>query len=40
VSTFTKGNFQYPITQVKLVKYVNHVFQPQGKLFSGRGALR
>ena len=40
VSTFTKGGFQYPITQVKLVKYVNHVFQPQGKLFAGRGALR
>jgi branched-chain amino acid transport system substrate-binding protein len=40
VSTFTKGSFQYPITQVKLVKYVNHVFQPQGKLFAGRGALR
>ncbi len=34
------GGFQYPITQVKLVKYVNHVFQPQGKLFAGRGALR
>jgi branched-chain amino acid transport system substrate-binding protein len=40
VSTYTRGNFQFPITQVKLVKYVNHVFQPQGKLFAGRGALR
>jgi hypothetical protein len=40
VSTFTSAGFQYPITQVKLVKYVNHVFQPQGKLFAGRGALR
>ena len=40
VSTFTKGGFQYPITQVKLVKYMNHVFQPQGNLFAGRGALR
>jgi branched-chain amino acid transport system substrate-binding protein len=40
VVTFTKGNFQYPISQVTVVKYVNHVFQPQGKLLAGRGALR
>jgi branched-chain amino acid transport system substrate-binding protein len=40
VSTFTKGTFQYPISQVVVVKYVNHVFQPQGSLVAGRGALR
>jgi branched-chain amino acid transport system substrate-binding protein len=40
VSTYTHGNFQYPITQVTVIKYVNHVFQPQGKLLAGRGALR
>jgi hypothetical protein len=40
VSTFTKGTFQYPISQVVVVKYVNHVFQPQGSLLAGRGALR
>ena len=40
VLTFTKGSFQYPISQVVIVKYVNHVFQPQGKLLAGRGALR
>jgi branched-chain amino acid transport system substrate-binding protein len=40
VSTFTKGTFQYPISQVTVVKYVNHTFQPQGKLLAGRGALR
>jgi branched-chain amino acid transport system substrate-binding protein len=40
VSTFTKGDFQYPISQVVVVKYVNHVFQPQGSLLAGRGALR
>jgi len=40
VSTFTKGAFQYPISQVVVVKYVNHVFQPQGSLLAGRGALR
>ena len=40
VITFTKGNFQYPISQVTLFKYVNHVFQPQGGLIAGRGALR
>jgi hypothetical protein len=40
VSTFTKGNFQYPISQVTLIKYANHVFQPLGGLINGRGALR
>jgi branched-chain amino acid transport system substrate-binding protein len=40
VATFTKGAFQYPISQVVVVKYVNHVFQPQGSLLAGRGALR
>jgi branched-chain amino acid transport system substrate-binding protein len=40
VSIFTKGSFQYPISQLLVVKYVNHDFQPQGKLISGRGALR
>jgi branched-chain amino acid transport system substrate-binding protein len=40
VATFTKGSFQYPISQVVVVKYVNHVFQPQGSLLAGRGALR
>ena len=34
VSTFTKGAFQYPISQVTVVKYINHVFQPQGKLLA------
>jgi branched-chain amino acid transport system substrate-binding protein len=40
VSTFTKGNFQYPISQVNVIQYSNHVFQPVGKLLAGRGALR
>jgi branched-chain amino acid transport system substrate-binding protein len=40
VVTFTHNSFQYPISQVQIVKYVNHVFQPQGKLLAGRGALR
>ena len=40
VVTFTRNNFQYPISQVTVVKYTNHVFQPQGKLLAGRGALR
>jgi len=40
VSTFTKGNFQYPISQVTVIKYANHVFQPVGGLINGRGALR
>jgi branched-chain amino acid transport system substrate-binding protein len=37
VTIHTKGNYQYPISQVTLVKYVNHVFQPLGKLIDGRG---
>jgi branched-chain amino acid transport system substrate-binding protein len=40
VSTFTKGAFQYPVSQVVVTRYVNHVFQPQGNLLAGRGALR
>jgi branched-chain amino acid transport system substrate-binding protein len=40
VSTFTKGSFQYPISQVTIIQYKNHTFQPQGSLIAGRGALR
>ena len=40
VSIFTKGNFQYPISQVTVITYANHVFQPVGSLINGRGALR
>ncbi len=40
VSTFTKGSFQYPISQVNIIQYANHVFQPVGSLIAGRGALR
>jgi hypothetical protein len=40
VSTFTKGSFQYPISQVVVIQYKNHVFQPQGGVIAGRGALR
>jgi branched-chain amino acid transport system substrate-binding protein len=40
VSIFTHGNFQYPISQVTIIKYANHVFQPVGGLINGRGALR
>jgi branched-chain amino acid transport system substrate-binding protein len=40
VSIFTKGNFQYPISQVNIIQYANHVFQPVGGLINGRGALR
>ncbi len=40
VSVFTKGNFQYPISQVTVIQYANHVFQPLGSLINGRGALR
>src|SRR6476659_6753223 len=40
VSTFTKGSFQYPISQVTIIQYQNHTFQPQGSLIAGRGALR
>ena len=38
VKVFTKGGYQYPISQVTLVKYQNNVFQPFGKLINGRGA--
>jgi branched-chain amino acid transport system substrate-binding protein len=37
MSIITKGNDQYPISQVKLVQYKNHVFQPIGGLINGRG---
>jgi len=40
VSVFTSGNFQYPISQVTVIQYGNHVFQPLGTLINGRGALR
>ncbi|MFL5953817.1 MAG: ABC transporter substrate-binding protein [Gaiellaceae bacterium] len=40
VSTFTRGTFQFPISQVTLIQYQNHVFKPQGSLIAGRGALR
>jgi branched-chain amino acid transport system substrate-binding protein len=38
VRIFTKGGYQYPISQVTLVKYQNNVFQPLGTLINGRGA--
>jgi branched-chain amino acid transport system substrate-binding protein len=38
VNVFTKGNYQYPISQVQLVQYLNHVFKPVSKLINGRGA--
>ncbi len=38
MSIITKGNDQYPVSQVKLVRYTNHVFQPFGGLINGRGA--
>jgi branched-chain amino acid transport system substrate-binding protein len=38
VRTFTKGGYQYPISQVTLVQYKNNVFQPIGALINGRGA--
>ncbi len=40
VSVFTKGSFQYPISQVTVIQYSNHVFKPLGTLINGRGALR
>ncbi|HEX4527685.1 MAG TPA: ABC transporter substrate-binding protein [Gaiellaceae bacterium] len=40
VAVFTKGNFQYPISQVTVIQYQNHVFKPLGGLINGRGALR
>jgi len=38
IRIFTKGNYQYPISQVTLVKYTNHTFQPFGGIINGRGA--
>jgi branched-chain amino acid transport system substrate-binding protein len=38
VDIHTKGNYQFPISQVTLVQYQNNVFQPVGKLINGRGA--
>jgi branched-chain amino acid transport system substrate-binding protein len=38
VRIFTKGGYQYPISQVTLVQYNNNVFQPLGNLINGRGA--
>jgi branched-chain amino acid transport system substrate-binding protein len=38
VDTRTKGNYQYPISQVTLIQYQNNTFQPVGKLINGRGA--
>ena len=38
VNVFTKGNYQFPISQVVLVQYLNHVFKPISKLINGRGA--
>jgi branched-chain amino acid transport system substrate-binding protein len=38
VRVFTKGGYQYPVSQVKLVQYQNNVFQPIGALINGRGA--
>jgi branched-chain amino acid transport system substrate-binding protein len=37
VDIHTKGNYQYPISQVTLVQYQNNVFQPIGSLINGRG---
>jgi branched-chain amino acid transport system substrate-binding protein len=33
----TKGNYQFPISQVTLVQYSNNAFKPVGKLINGRG---
>ncbi len=38
VDIHTKGNYQFPISQVVLVQYKNNTFQPIGKLINGRGA--
>ena len=38
IDTHTKGNYQFPISQVTLVQYQNNTFQPLGKLINGRGA--
>ena len=40
VSVFTHGSFQFPISQVTVIQYRNHTFQPVGSLIAGRGALR
>jgi ABC-type branched-subunit amino acid transport system substrate-binding protein len=34
---FTRGGDQYPISQMQLVQYQNHVFVPKGQLVDGRG---
>ena len=36
VNILTKGRYQYPISQVTLVKFTGGVFQPFGKLIEGR----
>jgi branched-chain amino acid transport system substrate-binding protein len=38
VRVFTKGGYQYPISQVQLVQYQNNTFKPISKLINGRGA--
>jgi branched-chain amino acid transport system substrate-binding protein len=38
VDIHTKGNYQFPISQVVLVRYTSNTFQPIGKLINGRGA--
>jgi len=38
VNVFTKGSYQFPISQVTLVRYQGNNFVPQGKLINGRGA--
>jgi branched-chain amino acid transport system substrate-binding protein len=35
---FSKGNYQFPISQVQLVQFQNHAFKPISKLIDGRGA--
>ena len=40
VTSSRRASYQYPISQVTLVQYSNHVFQPLGGLINGRGALR
>jgi branched-chain amino acid transport system substrate-binding protein len=37
MTILTKGGYQYPISQMQLVKYANNVFAPQGALINGRG---
>lgn len=38
VRVYTKGGYQFPISQVNLVQYQNNTFRPLGKLINGRGA--